>query len=130
MVVSLDERHVGWRIEGSISSVQLRFFATKLSRTSYLRVNLLSCIKGMLEGFEEAIAEVDTLGEKSYKDSTLIMQLLRDNLTVWTTDLQKHTNFFVGMDAVNIENWSITKLWYTSSMQLFFEELLKAKSLI
>ncbi|PRQ22840.1 putative 14-3-3 protein [Rosa chinensis] len=91
MVVSLDERHVGWRIEGSISSVQLRFFATKLSRTSYLRVNLLSCIKGMLEGFEEAIAEVDTLGEKSYKDSTLIMQLLRDNLTVWTTDLQVHT---------------------------------------
>ncbi|KAG2380837.1 14-3-3-like protein [Vigna angularis] len=32
--------------------------------------------------FDEAIAELDTLGEESYKDSTLIMQLLRDNLTL------------------------------------------------
>ncbi|KAL0350153.1 UNVERIFIED_CONTAM: 14-3-3 protein 1 [Sesamum radiatum] len=38
--------------------------------------------------FEEAIAELDTLGEESYKDSTLIMQLLRDNLTLWTSDMQ------------------------------------------
>lgn len=30
--------------------------------------------------FDEAIAELDTLSEESYKDSTLIMQLLRDNL--------------------------------------------------
>ncbi|KAJ6953058.1 hypothetical protein NC652_004904 [Populus alba x Populus x berolinensis] len=37
--------------------------------------------------FEEAIAELDTLGEESYKDSTLIMQLLRDNLTLWTSDV-------------------------------------------
>ncbi|CAN1216244.1 14-3-3-like protein GF14 kappa [Linum perenne] len=36
----------------------------------------------------EAIAELDTLGEESYKDSTLIMQLLRDNLTLWTSDMQ------------------------------------------
>ncbi|KAF5915204.1 hypothetical protein HPG69_011667 [Diceros bicornis minor] len=34
--------------------------------------------------FDEAIAELDTLSEESYKDSTLIMQLLRDNLTVST----------------------------------------------
>eukprot|EP00887_Chlorella_sp_A99_P006261 scaffold3.g6261.t1 len=38
--------------------------------------------------FDEAIAELDTLGEESYKDSTLIMQLLRDNLTLWTSDMQ------------------------------------------
>ena len=36
--------------------------------------------------FDEAIAELDTLSEDSYKDSTLIMQLLRDNLTLWTAD--------------------------------------------
>lgn len=37
--------------------------------------------------FDDAIAELDTLSEESYKDSTLIMQLLRDNLTLWTSDL-------------------------------------------
>jgi len=36
--------------------------------------------------FDDAIAELDTLDEHSYKDSTLIMQLLRDNLTLWTSD--------------------------------------------
>ncbi|CAE8620535.1 unnamed protein product [Polarella glacialis] len=35
--------------------------------------------------FDDAIAELDTLSESSYKDSTLIMQLLRDNLTLWTS---------------------------------------------
>lgn len=38
--------------------------------------------------FDDAIAELDTLNEESYKDSTLIMQLLRDNLTLWTSDIQ------------------------------------------
>lgn len=38
--------------------------------------------------FDDAIAELDTLSEESYKDSTLIMQLLRDNLTLWTSDVQ------------------------------------------
>jgi len=38
--------------------------------------------------FDDAIAELDTLSEDSYKDSTLIMQLLRDNLTLWTSDME------------------------------------------
>lgn len=38
------------------------------------------------QSFDDAIAELDTLSEESYKDSTLIMQLLRDNLTLWTAD--------------------------------------------
>merc|ERR1740121_2377817 len=36
--------------------------------------------------FEDAIAELDNVDEASYKDATLIMQLLRDNLTLWTQD--------------------------------------------
>merc|ERR1739848_786561 len=40
------------------------------------------------QAFDDSIAELDTLGEDSYKDSTLIMQLLRDNLTLWTSDMQ------------------------------------------
>ena len=57
-----------------------------------------------LQAFDDAIAELDTLNEDTYKgeseendrsinvlvclsDSTLIMQLLRDNLTLWTTDM-------------------------------------------
>nr|ACU19187.1 unknown [Glycine max] len=39
------------------------------------------------QAFDEAIFELDTLSEEFYKDSTLIMQLLRDNLTLWTFDI-------------------------------------------
>lgn len=35
------------------------------------------------DAFDEAISKLDKLEEPDYKDSTLIMQLLRDNLTLW-----------------------------------------------
>lgn len=38
------------------------------------------------DAFDEAIHELDTLHGEECKDSTLIMQLLRDNLTLWTSD--------------------------------------------
>jgi 14-3-3 protein epsilon len=40
------------------------------------------------QAFDDAIAELDNVTEDSYKDTTLIMQLLRDNLTLWTSDMQ------------------------------------------
>jgi len=38
------------------------------------------------KAFDDAIAKIDDLSEDSYKDSTVIMQLLRDNLTLWTSN--------------------------------------------
>jgi 14-3-3 protein epsilon len=51
------------------------------------------------QAFDDAIAELDTLSEESYKDSTLIMQLLRDNLTLWTSDQPEQ-----GDDDVQVED--------------------------
>lgn len=41
------------------------------------------------QAFDDAIAELDHLSEDAYKDSTLIMQLLRDNLTLWMSDMDE-----------------------------------------
>lgn len=37
--------------------------------------------------FDNAISDLETLEEEEYRDSATIMQLLRDNLTLWTSDL-------------------------------------------
>jgi len=41
--------------------------------------------------FDDAVTELDSLPEDNYKDSTLIMQLLRDNLTLWTSEQPEKT---------------------------------------
>jgi len=43
------------------------------------------------KAFDSAIEKLDTLNDSSYKDSTLIMQLLRDNLTLWTAENEDET---------------------------------------
>ncbi len=44
------------------------------------------------DAFDEAIADLDNVQDDYYKDSTLIMQLLRDNLTLWTSELPEEGN--------------------------------------
>ena len=58
---------------------------------------------GITQAFDDAIAELDTLSEESYKDSTLIMQLLRDNLTLWTSDMQDDAGG-EGADGLEVED--------------------------
>lgn len=38
--------------------------------------------------FDDAIEKLEHLTDESYKDSTLIMQLLRDNITLWTSNAE------------------------------------------
>lgn len=38
--------------------------------------------------FEDAIANIDNVNEENYKDCTTIMQLLRDNITLWSSEHQ------------------------------------------
>jgi 14-3-3 protein epsilon len=39
--------------------------------------------------FDNAIDKLESLNDDNYKDSTLIMQLLRDNITLWTTNTEE-----------------------------------------
>ena len=39
--------------------------------------------------FDDAIGEIEELGDDEYKDSTTIMQLIRDNLTLWSSELDE-----------------------------------------
>eukprot|EP01017_Pseudomicrothorax_dubius_P006778 TRINITY_DN119_c0_g3_i5.p1 TRINITY_DN119_c0_g3~~TRINITY_DN119_c0_g3_i5.p1 ORF type:complete len:282 (-),score=106.80 TRINITY_DN119_c0_g3_i5:240-1085(-) len=39
------------------------------------------------KAFDEAIADIEQLEDDKYKDSTTIMQLIRDNLTLWTSEM-------------------------------------------
>lgn len=40
------------------------------------------------KAFDDAISQLDSVETDTYKDSTLIMQLLRDNLTLWQSEDQ------------------------------------------
>ncbi|KAF8082662.1 hypothetical protein N665_0813s0004, partial [Sinapis alba] len=60
-----------------------------------------SCRLANKQAFDEAISELDTLNEESYTDNTLILQHLRDNMTLWTSDIAEEgdrcprTRYFV-----------------------------------
>jgi 14-3-3 protein epsilon len=51
--------------------------------------------------FDDAIAMLDTLPDENYKDATLIMQLIRDNLALWTSDQHAAAANAVGVEVVD-----------------------------
>ncbi|VDD76324.1 unnamed protein product [Mesocestoides corti] len=44
------------------------------------------------KAFDDAVSDAEAVNEDSCKDSTLIMQLLRDNLALWTSDPEETEN--------------------------------------
>jgi len=48
-----------------------------------------SAIQLAKQAFDDAIEKLEHLQDDSYKDSTLIMQLLRDNITLWTSNAEE-----------------------------------------
>ena len=57
------------------------------------------------QAFDEALTEINAAGEGGYKDSTLMMQLLKDNLALWTSELTGG-NSFLEKILSTIEQWS------------------------
>lgn len=67
--------------------------------------------------FDDAVADFSTLSKESYKDTTLIMQLLRDNLMLWTNDIQGEgmkmrvdqaeirQNLYLGISTISWRAW-------------------------
>lgn len=37
--------------------------------------------------FDDAIADIENIQDADYRDATTIMQLMKDNLTLWTSEL-------------------------------------------
>eukprot|EP00830_Metopus_es_P007752 TRINITY_DN173_c0_g1_i3.p1 TRINITY_DN173_c0_g1~~TRINITY_DN173_c0_g1_i3.p1 ORF type:complete len:276 (+),score=75.73 TRINITY_DN173_c0_g1_i3:64-891(+) len=54
------------------------------------------------KSFDEAIANLDNVTDESYKDATLIMQLLRDNLTLWNSDAPEEQQSLTRNESLNI----------------------------
>ena len=46
-------------------------------------------VKLAKKAFDDAINEIDEIDESKYNDAAPIMQLIRDNLTLWTSDLDQ-----------------------------------------
>lgn len=55
--------------------------------------------------FDDAMQVMDSLDEDQYKDSAAIMQLLRDNLTLWTSDMQQLSDGKAEQDGTAVEDF-------------------------
>ena len=65
------------------------------------------------KAFDSAVGDLDKSNESQYKESTLILQLLRDNLTLWTSEMQEEgedggITFILSI----IDNWAYKIKYY------------------
>jgi len=67
-------------------AVNYSIFYYELMNDSYKACNLAK------SAFDSAISESNELTEENYKDSTLMMQVLRDNWTLWTSENEQEEN--------------------------------------
>lgn len=56
------------------------------------------------QAFDKAIDHLDTLSEEAYKDSTLIMQLLKDNLTLWLESKESDDEDINGLQVEEVDD--------------------------
>jgi len=102
--MEVDENAVAFKTLAITSYEAAATIANKLTETSPIRLGLALnhsvCLyeitheqtkaQGVAQkAFNDAIQKLDQLNDKTYKDSTLIMQLLRDNLALWQKGAEK-----------------------------------------
>ena len=70
--------------------------------------------------FDSAISDLENLEEEEYRDSATIMQLLRDNLTLWTSDLVDNPEGQLQEEMWKFWNWKTVKIYGIICIQLSF----------
>eukprot|EP00501_MAST-03F_sp_TOSAG23-6_P001804 GSMAST32.ASY1.ANO1.1882.1 assembled CDS len=78
-------------IKHSVESEERVFYYKMKDVTEEARQSYMRQIQ-----FKASVGELEELNEEEYKDATLIMQLLRDNLTLWQSE--------AGVESMRIED--------------------------
>ena len=92
----------------NITNLLLWSKTVKSASSAKLPLAVILCF----QAFDDAIAQLDSLEDDSYKDSTLIMQLLRDNLTVrW------HLHYINHIELVKHWNLPPVQLWTADNQE-------------
>ncbi|CAD8180164.1 unnamed protein product [Paramecium octaurelia] len=86
---SKSQKQVEEIFEKEISKTDPTYLGLALSQAVYtyeIFNDKVSACKIAQKAFDGALSELDQLSEDNYKDVTLIMQLLRDNLVLWKSE--------------------------------------------
>ncbi|CAD8175011.1 unnamed protein product [Paramecium pentaurelia] len=81
--------------EGGISKIDPKWLGLALSQAVYTYEILndkVSACKIAQKAFDGALSELDQISQDNYKDVTIIIQLLRDNLVLWESEQMNEAN--------------------------------------